>query len=157
MQALSTWPSHLPHPTTLPSDRLFALTWPGSCSVTGGLRALRSRHVSRPTPTARSVLKGLCRSCCEWMGDFPDADNYLIPLLGCEEKRRPALPKGASAAQRQFWTRPGMAADLTPQRKPAGGRAGGIAPLRRFSVKLTQGLPYIPGLAVSPGPGQTRL
>jgi len=92
----------------------------------------------------------------EWMGDFPDADNYLIPLLGCEESEGQRCLKGASAASGSFWTRPGMAADLRRSESLQG--AERIALLRQIQRETAQASPYIPVWLVSPRAwAQTRL
>jgi len=91
------------------------------------------------------------------MGDFPDADNYLIPLL-LEESEGQRCLKGASAAQAAV---SGPAPDgrrPAPQRKPAGGRAE-IPCCRQIQRETAAGLAYIRSwLVFTPGLGPgTRL
>jgi len=108
------------------------------------------------TTAYRQLGEGpLPRSWLEWMGDFPDADNYLIPLLAARtSERASALPQGASAASAVSEPAPGWPADPAPQRKPAGGER--IALLRQIRVKNLRRLALIPvWLVVTPGRAQT--
>ena len=40
----------------------------------------------------------------DWMGDYPDADNYLTPLLGCTQSEGNRCLAGDSALGGSFWT-----------------------------------------------------
>ena len=143
--------------SNIPSDRLFALTWQGQLQRDLGDCVTLESESMESTTAYRQLGEGAFASILlEWMGDFPDADNYLIPLLGCEESEGQRCLKGASAASGSFWTRPGMAADLRRSESLQG--AERIALLRQIQRETAQASPYIPVWLVSPRAwAQTRL
>jgi peptide/nickel transport system substrate-binding protein len=84
----------------------------------------------------------------DWMGDFPDADNYLIPVLGCEKASGERCLQGASAASGSFWTQPGLEAELRRSASLSG--APRQALLRRIQRQTAAASPYLPLWLVQP-------
>ncbi len=135
--------------SNIPADRLFALIWQeqlqrdlGDCialAVTG----------MESTTAYRQLGEGAFASILlEWMGDFPDADNYLIPLLGCDKAEGNRCLEGASAASGSFWTRPGLDADLRRSESLEG--PARLALLHRLQRETAEASPYIPVWLVAP-------
>ena len=82
------------------------------------------------------------------MGDFPDADNYLVPLLGCEQAKGERCLKGGSASSGSFWTRPGLEAEL--QRSASLRGPERLALIRRIQQQSAEASPYLPLWLVQP-------
>jgi peptide/nickel transport system substrate-binding protein len=82
------------------------------------------------------------------MGDFPDPDNYLVPLLGCDQAQANRCLKGASAASGSFWSQPGLEQAL--QRSASMGGPGRAALLRRIQRQTAAATPYLPVWLVAP-------
>jgi len=82
------------------------------------------------------------------MGDFPDADNYLMPVLGCDKASGNRCLQGASAASGSFWTRPGLEAELRRSASLSG--APRLALLRRIQRQTAAASPYLPLWQVQP-------
>jgi peptide/nickel transport system substrate-binding protein len=84
----------------------------------------------------------------DWIGDFPDADNYLMPLLACERAEGDRCLKGASASSGSFWAAPGLQEQLVrtetltgPERLPV---------LKQVQERVAAASPYIPVWSVQP-------
>jgi peptide/nickel transport system substrate-binding protein len=82
------------------------------------------------------------------MGDFPDADNYLVPLLGCDQERGDRCLKGASAASGSFWATPGLQAELSRSAQLSGPGRGQL--LQRIQRQVAAAVPYLPVWLVAP-------
>jgi peptide/nickel transport system substrate-binding protein len=135
--------------SNIPSDRLFALTWQallqrdlGDC-VDLQVQGMESTTAYRQLGDGAFPLIVL-----DWMGDFPDADNYLVPLLGCDQAKGNRCLKGASAASGSFWARPGLQEELQASASTAG--APRLALLRRIQAQTAQASPYLPLWLVAP-------
>ena len=135
--------------SNIPSDKLFALTWQallrqdlGDC-VELQVQGMESTTAYRQLGDGNFPMIVL-----DWMGDFPDADNYLVPLLGCEQARGDRCLKGASAASGSFWSRPGLAAEL--QRSAALAGTARRALLERIQRQTAAATPYLPLWLVAP-------
>ena len=84
----------------------------------------------------------------EWMGDFPDADNYLVPLLGCEQQRGARCLKGASAASGSFWAAPGLQQQLIRSASLSGEPRQQL--LREIQRRTAAATPFLPVWLVAP-------
>jgi len=135
--------------SNIPADRLFALTWQaqlrrdlGDCvqlEVTGMEATTAYRQLG--DGTFPLIL-------LEWMGDFPDADNYLVPLLGCEQQRGARCLKGASAASGSFWAAPGLQEQLTRSASLSGEPRRQL--LRSIQRRTAAATPFLPVWLVAP-------
>jgi len=142
-------PLELTFRSNVPSDRLFALTW----------QALLQRDLAdcvelrlqgMETTTAYRLLGegAFPLIVLDWMGDFPDADNYLVPLLGCQQAEGERCRKGGSASSGSFWTRPGLETEL--QRSATLSGAARLALVRRIQRQTAAASPYLPLWLVKP-------
>ncbi len=84
----------------------------------------------------------------DWMGDFPDADNYLIPLLACTKEEGDRCLDGASAASGSFWAQPGLQ-DLLGRSERAEGQERRLL-LQRIQRITAAGGAYLPLWLVAP-------
>lgn len=135
--------------SNIPSDRLFALTWKEQLARDLGDCVQLEISGMESTTAYRQLGKGAFTAILlEWMGDFPDADNYLIPLLGCEQAEGYRCLKGASAASGSFWTQPGLEQDLKRSESLEG--EARVALLRQIQQQVAQASPYIPLWLVAP-------
>ncbi|WP_399220084.1 ABC transporter substrate-binding protein [Synechococcus sp. L2F] len=135
--------------SNIPSDRLFALTWKEQLARDLGDCVQLEISGMESTTAYRQLGEGAFTAILlEWMGDFPDADNYLIPLLGCEQAEGNRCLKGASAASGSFWTQPGLEQDLKRSESLEGEER--VALLRRLQQQVAQASPYIPVWLVAP-------
>ena len=135
--------------SNIPADRLFALTWQaqlrrdlGDCvqlEVTG----MESTTAYRQLGDGSFPLILL-----EWMGDFPDADNYLVPLLGCDDQRGNRCLKGASAASGSFWAAPGLQQQLRRSASLQGDARRAL--LQTIQRRTAAANPYLPVWLVAP-------
>ncbi|MFM7435483.1 MAG: ABC transporter substrate-binding protein [Vulcanococcus sp.] len=135
--------------SNIPADRLFALTWQaqlrrdlGDCvqlEVTGMEATTAYRQLG--DGTFPLIL-------LEWMGDFPDADNYLVPLLGCDRQRGSRCLKGASAASGSFWAAPGLQQQLSRSASLSGEPRRAL--LRQIQQRTAAANPYLPVWLVAP-------
>jgi peptide/nickel transport system substrate-binding protein len=82
------------------------------------------------------------------MGDFPDADNYLVPLLGCDQAEGDRCRKGAAAASGSFWSKPGLQQELERSAALAGPERTAL--LRRIQRQTAAANPYLPVWLVAP-------
>ncbi len=135
--------------SNVPSDRMLALTWQALLQRDLG-DCVDLRVQGMETTTAYRLLGegSFTMIMLDWMGDFPDADNYLVPLLGCEQARAERCFKGGSASSGSFWTRPGLEAEL--QRSATLGGAARLALLRRIQRQTAAASPYLPLWLVQP-------
>ncbi|MBM5802287.1 MAG: ABC transporter substrate-binding protein, partial [Cyanobacteria bacterium K_DeepCast_35m_m2_023] len=142
-------PLQLTFRSNIPSDRLFALTWQALLQrdladcVDLKVQGMESTTAHRMLGEGAFPLIVL-----DWMGDFPDADNYLVPLLGCERARGDVCLKGGSASSGSFWTRPGLAGEL--QRSASLDGPARLALLRRIQRQAAAASPYLPLWLVQP-------
>ncbi len=135
--------------SNIPADKLFALVWQeqlqrdlGDC-ITLEVSGMES------TTAYRQLGEGAFASILlEWMGDFPDADNYLIPLLGCDKGEGNRCLEGASAASGSFWTRPGLSDQLRRTESLEGAEREAL--LRSIQRETAAAAPYIPVWLVAP-------
>jgi peptide/nickel transport system substrate-binding protein len=135
--------------SNVPADKLFALTWQAQLRQDLGDCVQLEVTGMEATTAYRQLGDGAFPLILlEWMGDFPDADNYLVPLLGCNEARGERCLKGASAASGSFWSRPGLQQEL--ERSAALTGRERTALLRRIQRQTAAANPYLPVWLVAP-------
>ena len=83
-----------------------------------------------------------------WMGDYPDAENYLSPMLGCTKPRGNRCLEGGSALSGSFWTAPGLDAQLQRSSELDGPER--LALLQTIQRRAAVGVPYLPVWVVRP-------
>ncbi len=133
----------------IPTDRLFALTWQAQLQ-----RDLRDCISLEPTgmesTTAYDQLgKGaLVMFFYDWSADYPDAENFLVPLLGCEQPRGNHCLKGNSALSGSFWSAPGLDQQLQQSSQLAG--APRLALLHAIQQRAAAAGPYLPVWLTAP-------
>ncbi|MFY8148835.1 MAG: ABC transporter substrate-binding protein [Prochlorococcaceae cyanobacterium] len=127
----------------IPSDRLFALTW--QAQLRRDLRDCVTLEASgmESTTAYDQLAKGaLVLFFYDWIGDYPDAENFLAPLLSCQEPRGSRCAKGNSALSGSFWTAPGLDAELVRSSQLEG--AERIALLQAIQRRTAAAVPYLP-------------
>ena len=135
--------------SNIPADRMFALTWQAQLRQDLGDCVELEVTGMEATTAYRQLGEGAFPLILlEWMGDFPDADNYLVPLLGCEQARGERCLKGASAASGSFWAKPGMQQELERSASLTG--SARAAQLRRIQRQTAAANPYLPVWLVAP-------
>ncbi|WP_396096694.1 MULTISPECIES: ABC transporter substrate-binding protein [unclassified Cyanobium] len=135
--------------SNIPADRMFALTWQAQLQQDLGDCVELEVTGMEATTAYRQLGEGAFPLILlEWMGDFPDADNYLVPLLGCEEAQGERCLKGASAASGSFWAKPGLQLDLERSASVAGPARAAL--LRRIQRQTAAANPYLPVWLVAP-------
>jgi peptide/nickel transport system substrate-binding protein len=94
----------------------------------------------------------------DWIGDYPDPDNFLSPLLGCEQSRANRCLKGNSALSGSFWTEPGLQQALIRSTELEGQPR--VALLQTIQRRVAAASPYLPVWLMAPvawsGPGVSR-
>lgn len=97
----------------IPTDRLFALTWQAQLRRDlGDCVALEVSGLESTTAYAQLDKGTLTMLFYDWIGDYPDAENFLMPLLSCRQAEGQRCLKGNSVLSGSFWTAPGLEADL---------------------------------------------
>ena len=135
--------------SNVPSDRLFALTWQAQLRQDlGDCVALEVTGMEATTAYRQLGDGAFTMILLDWMGDFPDPDNYLVPLLGCDQAQGNRCVKGASAASGSFWSQPGLEQAL--QRSASLSGPGRAALLRRIQRQTAAATPYLPVWLVAP-------
>jgi peptide/nickel transport system substrate-binding protein len=135
--------------SNIPSDRLFALTWQAQLRQDLGDCVRLEVNGMESTTAYRQLGDGAFPLILlDWMGDFPDADNYLVPLLGCEKEQGNRCLKGASAASGSFWAAPGLQQEL--HRSAALPGAARVALLQAIQRRTARANPYLPLWLVAP-------
>lgn len=133
----------------IPSDRLFALTW--QAQLRRDLPdCLQLTPQGMESTTAYSQLdKGaFTMILLDWMGDYPDAENYLTPMLGCSKAQGTRCLEGGSVLSGSFWSAPGLEAELLRSSEVAGAERTSL--LTRVQRRAGDGVPYLPLWVVTP-------
>jgi peptide/nickel transport system substrate-binding protein len=143
----------LPLPLTfrsnVPSDRLFALTWQAQLQQDlGDCVRLEVSGVESTTAYRQLADGAFPLILLDWIGDVPDADNYLQPLLGCEREQGERCLSGDSAVSGSFWTQPGLQAELQRSGSTAGAERRAV--LQRLQRQAAAGAAYVPVWLVTP-------
>ncbi|MFM7548426.1 MAG: ABC transporter substrate-binding protein [Cyanobacteriota bacterium] len=135
--------------SNIPSDRLFALTWQAQLRQDLGDCVRLEVNGMESTTAYRQLGDGAFPLIMlDWMGDFPDADNYLVPLLGCDKERGNRCLKGASAASGSFWAAPGLQEQLRRSAALQGARR--LTLLQQIQRRTASANPYLPLWLVAP-------
>ncbi|MEB3264340.1 MAG: ABC transporter substrate-binding protein [Synechococcus sp.] len=133
----------------IPSDRLFALTWQAQLRQDLADCVRLEVNGMEATTAYRQLGDGAFPLILlDWMGDFPDADNYLVPLLGCDKEQGDRCLKGASAASGSFWAAPGLQEQLGRSAALQGARRQAL--LQRIQRRTAAANPYLPVWVVAP-------
>jgi peptide/nickel transport system substrate-binding protein len=133
----------LTYRSDIPTDRLFALTW--QAQLRRDLSDCVTLEVSgMEATTAYSQLdKGaLTMLFYDWVGDYPDAENFLTPLLSCSKAEGNRCLKGNSVVGGSFWTAPGLEAEL--QRSSQLDGPDRTALLVAIQRRVAKANPYLP-------------
>ena len=135
--------------SNIPSDRLFALTWQAQLRQDLGDCVRLEVNGMESTTAYRQLGDGAFPLILlDWMGDFPDADNYLVPLLGCDKEQGERCLKGASAASGSFWAAPGLQDQLRQSAALQGPKR--VAVLQQIQRRTARANPYLPVWLVAP-------
>ena len=133
----------------IPSDRLFALTW--QAQLRRDLGDCVSLEVSgmESTTVYAQLDKGVFPIIqLEWVGDYPDAENYLVPLLGCDRGEGERCFEGGSVLTGSFWSQPGLEQALQRSSTIDGAARSNL--LRDIQRSTAAGSPYVPIWLVAP-------
>ena len=139
----------LTYRSNVPTDRLLALSWQellrsrlGDC-IALDLKGMESTTAYRQLGDGAFQLILL-----DWMGDYPDADNYLTPLLECSRSQGNRCLEGDSVASGSFWTAPGLQQTLLESNEVRGDKRLGL--LDQVQREAANGSPYLPLWLVRP-------
>jgi peptide/nickel transport system substrate-binding protein len=135
--------------SNVPSDRLFALTW--QAQLKRDLADCVALQVTgmEATTAYRQLGDGVFPLILlDWIADFPDADNYLMPLLGCDQSQGSRCLRGASAASGSFWSEPGLEERLVRSARLDGEPRRRL--LDQLQVRTAAAVPYLPVWGVAP-------
>ena len=133
----------------VPTDRLFALTWQSQLKRDLD-DCVRLEVSGMESTTAYSQLdkQAFPMILINWMGDYPDAENYLSPMLGCTKPQGNRCLEGGSALSGSFWTAPGLDAQLQRSSELAGPER--LVLLQSIQRRAADGVPYLPVWLVRP-------
>ena len=129
--------------SNVPTDGLLALTWQeflaehlGDC-LTMKIDGLES------TTVYDQLSKGAFSMVMyDWSPDFPDPENYLEPMIGCDEHKGSVCTKGDAVYGGAFWFDDEAAALLEEQQnQPPDEREDTLVALQE---RVAAGVPYIP-------------
>ena len=133
----------------IPTDRLLALTW--QAQLRRDLDdCVRLVPTGMESTTAYDQLgKGaLVMFSYDWIADYPDAENFLTPLLGCEQASGERCLRGNSALSGSFWTAPGLDAQLRLSSRLDG--PARLRLLRAIQRRTAAASPYLPVWLTAP-------
>jgi peptide/nickel transport system substrate-binding protein len=82
------------------------------------------------------------------VGDYPDSDVYLAPLLACETSQGNSCLKGSSVSFGSFWSAPGLQKQLQASEGLSG--PARLEVLQTIQQRAAQGNAYIPVWQVAP-------
>ena len=140
---------NLTYRSNVPTDRLFALTWQESLRQELGDCLQLSLTGMESTTAYRQLGDGAFQLIMlDWIGDYPDADNYLMPLLACSKAKGSSCLVGASASSGSFWAAPGLQQQLQQTEKLQG--PARIAVLESIQRRTGAAVPYLPVWLVRP-------
>lgn len=135
--------------SNVPTDKLFALTWQaqlqrdlGTC-VTLEINGVESTTAYRQLEQAAFPMILL-----DWIGDYPDPDIYLAPMLGCSQADGSRCLAGNAAAAGSFWSAPGLQEQLERSESIGGEQRQQL--LQTLQERAAQGGAYIPLWHVAP-------
>lgn len=97
----------------IPTDRLFALTWQAQLRRDlGDCVTLEVSGMESTTAYSQLDKGALTMLFYDWIGDYPDAENFLMPLLSCSKAQGNRCLEGNSVLGGTFWTAPGLEEEL---------------------------------------------
>jgi peptide/nickel transport system substrate-binding protein len=140
---------NLTYRSNVPTDRLFALTWQEL--VRANLKDCLNLTVTgmESTTAYRQLGDGAFQMIMlDWSGDYPDPDNYLVPLLACKRSQAYRCLAGESAASGSFWTAPGLQKQLIQTEELHG--PARLKALETVQERAALGVPYLPIWLVRP-------
>ena len=133
----------LTYRSDIPTDRLFALTWQAQLRRDlGDCVALEVSGMESTTAYAQLDKGTLTMLFYDWIGDYPDAENFLMPLLSCSEAKADRCLQGNSVLGGTFWTAPGLQQQLERSSQLDG--PGRIALLEAIQGRVGAASPYLP-------------
>ncbi|MFZ0407377.1 MAG: ABC transporter substrate-binding protein [Cyanobium sp.] len=127
----------------IPTDRLVALTWQAQLRRDlGDCISLEPTGMESTTAYDQLGKGALVMFFYDWSADYPDAENFLVPLLGCEQRRGHRCLKGNSALSGSFWSAPGLDEALRQSSQLDGDAR--LALLRSIQRRAAAASPYLP-------------
>jgi peptide/nickel transport system substrate-binding protein len=133
----------------IPTDRLFALTWQSQLRRDlGDCVNLEVSGMESTTAYAQLDKGSLVMLFYDWIGDYPDPENFLVPLLGCSKAEGYRCLKGNSVLSGSFWTAPGLEAQLQRSSEVEGSEREAL--LRAIQRRTGEASPYLPVWLSSP-------
>ena len=135
--------------SNVPSDRLFALTWQAQLQKDLGDCVELEVTGVESTTAYRQLEQGVYPMIVlDWVGDYPDPDVYLAPMLACTTSRGDHCLAGSSVAFGSFWAGAGVQELLRESEASSG--AAREESLRRVQRLAAEGAAYIPIWQVTP-------
>lgn len=133
----------------IPGDRLFALTWQAQLRRDlADCLTLDPEGMESTTAYSQLDKGAFSLILLDWMGDYPDAENYLTPMLGCSKAKEDRCLEGGSVLSGSFWSAPGLENELLRSSEVAG--PDRLALLQRVQRRAGEGVPYLPLWVVTP-------
>ena len=127
----------------IPTDRLFALTWQSQLQRDlGDCVQLEASGMESTTAYSQLDKGAITMLFYDWIGDYPDAENFLVPLLGCSQPQGQRCLKGNSVLGGSFWTSPGLEGQLQRSSELSGPARLGL--LHAIQRRAAGGVPYLP-------------
>ena len=127
----------------IPSDRLLALTWQEQVRRDlADCLALEGSGMESTTAYDQLGKGALTLFFYDWIGDYPDAENFLVPLLGCSKVEGSRCAAGNSALSGSFWTAPGLEQELQRSSRIEG--PGRQRLLQAIQRRTAAAVPYLP-------------
>ena len=135
--------------SNVPADKLFALTW--KAQLERDLRDCLQLEISgmESTTAYRQLEQGAFPMILlDWVGDYPDPDIYLVPMLGCINALGSRCLEGNAAAAGSFWSSPGLQEQLQDSERLQGRERQAL--LQTIQRRTAAGAAYIPVWQVAP-------
>lgn len=133
----------------IPTDRLFALTWQSQLRRDlGDCVSLEVSGMESTTAYDQLGKGSLVMLFYDWIGDYPDPENFLVPLLGCSKAKGNSCLKGNSVLSGSFWTAPGLEAELQRSSEVEGRER--VELLQAIQRRTGAASPYLPVWLSSP-------
>ena len=133
----------------IPTDRLFALTWQAQLQRDlGDCVVLQPSGMESTTAYDQLARGSLVMLFYDWIGDYPDAENFLAPLLGCVKAEADRCLEGNSALSGSFWTAPGLQEQLDRSTQVA--ESERVPLLRSIQRRVAAASPYLPVWLMAP-------
>ncbi len=133
----------LTYRSDIPTDRLFALTWQAQLRRDlGDCVTLEVSGMESTTAYSQLDKGALTMLFYDWIGDYPDAENFLLPLLSCSKAEGDRCLKGNSVLGGSFWTAPGLEAELQRSSQLEGPER--VALLVAIQRRVAAASPYLP-------------